>query len=200
MSDATMTPAQARLLQDELQDLRSLSVHADHVRWITREPEGESLRTLLKGFSSEWSEWTERVALFLIGQGRPPDGRVSALTESSYRAWLPGDWLDTSKAGAWIAEEIEVLDNWTHERSDQALEAELVALFTEIERGLVNERRAVGALLDEMRPLADEPRAASGADGRVVGSDLPGGPQEAPGRAVHRAVAHRRGGPHLRGS
>jgi len=97
------------LLQEELQDLRSLLVQADHLRWVTRGEDATSFCSLVRRFSEEWRIWSEGVARCLIRLGVPPDGRVSSLTEGSYRAWLPGEWVDVREADEWMLRELGVL-------------------------------------------------------------------------------------------
>jgi hypothetical protein len=128
------------LLEEELQDLRSLVVHADHLRWVTHSPEAKDFDALVYRFSEDWRRWSESVASCLVHLGSPPDGRVSALTEGSYRAWLPGDWVEIGEAGRWITRELGVLSEWVHVRKEEARLSEVVRLFEGIEMGIAQER------------------------------------------------------------
>jgi hypothetical protein len=80
-----------------------------HLRWVTRGPDAKDFDELVYRFSEDWRRWSESVASCLIHLGFPPDGRVSALTEGSYRGWLPGDWVEIGEAGKWITRELGVL-------------------------------------------------------------------------------------------
>lgn len=128
------------LLQEELQDLRSLVVHADHLRWVTRGPDAKDFDALVYRFSEDWRRWSESVASCLVHLGSPPDGRVSALAEGSYRAWLPGDWVEIGEAGRWITRELGVLSEWVHLRKEEAGLSEVVRLLEGIEMGIAQER------------------------------------------------------------
>jgi starvation-inducible DNA-binding protein len=128
------------LLQEELQDLRSLIVHADHLRWVTRGPAAKGFGALVYRFSEDWRRWSESIADCLIDLGVPPDGRVSSLTDGSYRAWLPGDWVETPEADRWILSELGVLAEWAHVRKEEAKPLEVVQLFEDIETGIAQER------------------------------------------------------------
>ena len=138
--DGESGSATETLLQEELQDLRSLVVHADHLRWVTRGPEAKDFDALVYRFSEDWRRWSESVASCLIHLGSPPDGRVSALTEGSYRAWLPDDWVEIGEAGRWITRELGVLSEWVHVRKEEAGLSEVVRLFEGIEMGIAQER------------------------------------------------------------
>jgi hypothetical protein len=128
------------LLQEELQDLRSLVVHADHLRWVTRGRDAKDFDALVYRFSEDWRRWSESLANRLVQLGSPPDGRVSALTEGSYRAWLPGDWVEIGEARRWITRELGVLSEWAHVRKEEAGLSEVVRLFEGIEMGIAQER------------------------------------------------------------
>jgi starvation-inducible DNA-binding protein len=128
------------LLQEELRDLRSLVVHADHLRWVTRGAAAKDLDALVYRFSEDWRRWSESIASCLVKLGVPPDGRVSSLTDGSYRAWLPDDWVETSEADRWILGELGVLAEWAHVRKEAAEPLEVVQLFEDIETGVAQER------------------------------------------------------------
>lgn len=131
------------LLQQELQDLRSMEVQADHVRWLVKDETGPKLDRLLCQFAEQWRDAADRVAKSLVRHGEPPDGRLGSLADGSYRGWLPREWLDGRDAARWALHEIEVLGNWSRLRSEsvedqdvaevcrdiaQVMESELVAL------------------------------------------------------------------------
>jgi hypothetical protein len=128
------------LLQEEMQDLRSLVVHADHLRWVTRGPEAKDFDALVYRFSEDWRRWSESVASCLVHLGSAPDGRVSALTEGSNRACLPGEWVEIGEAGRWITHELGVLSKWAHARKEEAELTEVVRLLEGIEMGIARER------------------------------------------------------------
>ena len=146
--------AAARLLQDELQDLRSLTVHADHVRWVTVGQDAKSFELLVRYFSDEWRGWAERLAHRLVDRRWPPDGRVSALPDGSYRSWLSGEWLEISEAGDWMDHELRVLGNWARARSEEVDEPDVVRLLVEIEDGLATQLDQLTAWRgNRIRPL-----------------------------------------------
>jgi hypothetical protein len=126
------------LLQQELQDLRSIFVHADHLRWVTRGAAAKDFDALVFRFSENWRRWSEPVASCLIGV--PPDGRVSSLTDASYRAWLADDWIESSEADRWILRELGVLAEWAHVRKEDAEPVAVAQLFEIIEAGVAQER------------------------------------------------------------
>jgi hypothetical protein len=128
------------LLQEELRDLRSLVVQADHLRWVTRGSAAEDFDALVYRFSEDWRRWSESIASCLVNLGVPPDGRVSSLTDGSYRAWLPDDWVETSEAVRWTLRELGILAEWAHARKDAAEPLEVVQLFEDIETGVAQER------------------------------------------------------------
>lgn len=138
--DGEKGSATATLLQEELQDLRSLVVHADHLRWVTRGSEAKDFDAMVYRFSEDWRRWSESVASCLIHLGFPPDGRVSALTEGSYRAWPPDDWVEIGEADEWITRELAVLSEWLQARKEGAGRSEVVRLFEGIEMGIAHER------------------------------------------------------------
>jgi hypothetical protein len=148
MNERTSTTAE-HLLEEELQDLRSMGVHADHVRWVTQGRDAGAFDALLRRFSEEWRGWVEQIAHGLVRRGIPPDGRVSALTDGRYRGWLARDWLEISEASAWVTGEIRVLGNWARSRGEDVNEHELKGLFGEIEKGLAAE-------LDTFRRWCDQ--------------------------------------------
>jgi starvation-inducible DNA-binding protein len=149
------------LLQAELRDLRSLVVHADHLRWVTRGPAAEDFDALVYRFSEDWRRWTESIASCVIDLGIPPDGRVSSLTEGSYRAWLPDDWVETTEADRWMLGELGVPAEWAHVRKAEAEALEVVQLFDDIATGVARERTEFENWSDARRQTADRPDEAS---------------------------------------
>jgi hypothetical protein len=139
MSYAEKVVTTEHLLQEELQDLRTLSIHSDHLRWVTCGRDIEKFDAIVSQFAAEWRGWGDELAHCLIRHGYPPDARVSALTNGSHRGWLSADWLDISDAGKWIARELDVLSSWSHWRREEAEEDEVKTLFAQIEKGLVAE-------------------------------------------------------------
>jgi hypothetical protein len=142
-----------RPLQEELQDLRSLQIHADHLRWIARGARSQEFDRLLRDFSEEWRDCAEQVAHSLAALGQPPDGRVASLTEGSYRGWLPGNWLGMEGAAEWVERELGVLGSWAHLRSEQASDGNLEEVFDVIERVLAAE---LATFVVWLRQPADE--------------------------------------------
>jgi hypothetical protein len=146
MNLPTIIPTDARAAQEELVDLRSLAVHADHVRWTTRGPHAGAFSSVVRRFATEWAAWSERLADYLVGHHTTPDGRVSTLTHGRYRGWLPCTWRDAVEAETWLLHEIEVLRSWTHTRAEETEDrAALGALLTDIEAGLDRQLHACEA-------------------------------------------------------
>jgi hypothetical protein len=123
------------LLQEELQDLRSLVVHADHLRWVTRGARTSGFDAIVSRFIGDWREWSERAARSLVDLGIPPDGRVSSLTDGSYRAWLPDGWVEGADAESWMFHELGVLAEWARVRKELATPAEFTEFFEAVEAG-----------------------------------------------------------------
>ena len=150
------------LLQEELQELRTLVVHSDHLRWVTRGAQASGFDAIVYRFAEDWRRWSECVARALIDLDLPPDGRVSSLTEGSYRAWLPDGWIERADAENWIGRELEVLAEWAHVRREQA-KTGLVELFEAIETGVGEERTAFQNWLEGRAPtslpIEEQPRS-----------------------------------------
>lgn len=156
--------APATLLQEELRDLRSLVVHADHLRWVTRGAEGSGFDEIVYRFAEDWRRWSECVARTLLGLDVSPDGRVSSLTDGSYRAWLPVGWVESPVAEQWIRRELKVLAEWAHVRKEQAAKADVVELFEAIETGVGEELAAFEKWSEVRAPSSvpvvdDQPRS-----------------------------------------
>lgn len=175
-ADTAPATAADRLLQDELRDLRSLVINADHIRWVTIGADSAALDTLLHTFADDWRELSDRVAHCLVAHGSPPDGRVSTLTDVSKRGWLPGgSWIAVDDARQWVCRELANLASWAHTRGEEVGDAALAPLFTEVERCIGAEldqfakwweRHERSALLDEVGresfPASDPPSSWAG--------------------------------------
>jgi hypothetical protein len=151
------------LLQEELQDLRSLVAHSDHLRWVTRDALGSGFDATVQRFAEDWRRWSESVARSLIDLGTPPDGRVSALTEGSYRAWLPDGWVEIHDAEQWLRRELGVLAEWAHVRREQVGADDFVELFETIETGVGAELTAFAiwsaGRAPSILPVEEQPRS-----------------------------------------
>jgi hypothetical protein len=115
-------------------------VHADHLRWVTRASVSSGFDAIVHRFIEDWRSWSEVAARSLVDLDIPPDGRVSSLTEGTYRAWLPDGWVESADAEAWMFRELSVLAEWAGVRKQQAERSEVIEFFAAIEVGIGEER------------------------------------------------------------
>jgi len=129
-------PSDQELLQEEFRDLQSITVRADHLRWVTTGPGAASFDLQVRRLIGSWREAAEGVAASLAARGWPPDGREEALRDANLPRWLPPGWLDLADARNRLARDLQSLLEWTSARRDATSETLLSDLYRSIEASL----------------------------------------------------------------
>jgi hypothetical protein len=129
----TVTNYEERALREELQELRTMAVNADHLRWITRGGDARRFDGLIREFADEWRALAESVACCLVARlGIPPDGRALSLTSGVDPVWPPSEWLDVLQASDWVIRELAVLSRWARVRGEEIDRADIRQLFERV--------------------------------------------------------------------
>jgi starvation-inducible DNA-binding protein len=107
-------------LQQQLNDLLSLAVVGDHVRWVAKGDGAAELVEWLTEAVAEWRGCAERVAQHLSSSGLAPDGRIRSLATDIPVNWVPDGWLSADEARRLVLDRIATVAGWTRYRCSRA--------------------------------------------------------------------------------
>jgi DNA-binding ferritin-like protein len=93
-------------LQQQLNDLLSLAVVGDHVRWVAKGDGAAELVEWLTEAVAEWRGCADRVAQHLSSSGLAPDGRIRSLATDIPVNWVPDGWLSADEARRLVLDRI----------------------------------------------------------------------------------------------
>ena len=107
-------------LQQQLNDLLSLAVVGDHVRWVARGDGAAELVEWLTVAVAEWRGCADRVAQHLSSSGVAPDGRIRSLVRDIPVNWVPEGWLSADEGRRLVLDRITTVAKWTQYRCSRA--------------------------------------------------------------------------------
>jgi starvation-inducible DNA-binding protein len=123
-------------LQAELQDLLSLAVVGDHVRWVLTGDEAVVLAEWLADAVPQWRALADQVAKHLVTLGVAPDGRVRSLAKDIPLHWVPDGWLRAAEARQLVTHRLGTAAEWARYRRSQATNPDTVRLLDAVCSGL----------------------------------------------------------------
>jgi starvation-inducible DNA-binding protein len=103
-------------LQQQLNDVLSLAVAGDHVRWVVTGDGSAELAAWLTVAVAEWRGCADRVAQELSASGVAPDGRIRSLARDIPVNWVPDGWLSAADARRLVLDRIGTVAKWTRYR------------------------------------------------------------------------------------
>ena len=107
-------------LQQQLNDLVSLAVVGDHVRWVARGDGSAELVEWLTASVAEWRGCADRVAQQLSSSGVAPDGRIRSLVRDIPVNWVPDGWLSADEGRRLVLDRVARVATWTRYRRSYA--------------------------------------------------------------------------------
>jgi starvation-inducible DNA-binding protein len=133
-------------LQEQLLDLLSLAIVADHVRWVVTGEQASELGEWLAGAASHCRAWADQVAEHMVSRGVAPDGRVRSVARDIPLHWVPDGWLPHDEAVRLVVYRLGGLAGWARYRQSRAADPDTAHLLETVSSGLE-------AYLDEGRRM-----------------------------------------------